>query len=164
MSELSVLSSAKCEELLRAAIVGRVAYNTDEGPQIVPVNYTTVDQAIVFRTGPDTQLGRHAVGRPLAFEIDQVDYDDHKGWSVVAGGIGELVEDTASLEEANAVLEPQAVGGRGPGALRPAGLDPAHRPPHRFRAGPATTSCRSEGAEDAQNPPSSSPWRRTRSA
>jgi nitroimidazol reductase NimA-like FMN-containing flavoprotein (pyridoxamine 5'-phosphate oxidase superfamily) len=107
MSELSVLSWAKCEELLRAAIVGRVAYNTEEGPQIVPVNYTTADQAIVFRTGPDTQLGRHAVGRPLAFEIDQVDYDDHKGWSVVAGGIGELVEDTASLEEANPFWNPK---------------------------------------------------------
>jgi nitroimidazol reductase NimA-like FMN-containing flavoprotein (pyridoxamine 5'-phosphate oxidase superfamily) len=107
MSEVSVLSSAKCEELLRAAIVGRVAYNTDEGPQIVPVNYTTVGPAIVFRTGPETQLGRHAVGSPLAFEIDHVDYDDHKGWSVVAVGIGELVENTASLRDATPFWNPK---------------------------------------------------------
>jgi uncharacterized protein len=107
MSELSVLPVAKCEELLRAAIVGRVAYNTDEGPQIVPVNYTTVGEAIVFRTGPDTQLGRHAIGAPLAFEIDQVDYADHKGWSVVAVGTGELVEDTRALEDATPFWNPR---------------------------------------------------------
>lgn len=107
MSELSVLSTAKCEELLRAAIVGRVAYNTDEGPQIVPVNYTTVGAAVVFRTAPDTQLGRHAIGRALAFEIDQVDYADHKGWSVVATGTGELIEDTAALEEATPFWNPR---------------------------------------------------------
>jgi len=107
MSKLSVLTSAKCEELLRAAIVGRVAFHTDEGPQIVPVNYTTVDRAIVFRTRPDTQLGRHAAGSALAFEIDQIDYDDHKGWSVVAGGIGELVEDTAALEAATPFWNPK---------------------------------------------------------
>ena len=51
MSELSVLSSAKCEELLRAAIVGRVAYNTEEGPQIVPVNYTTAERGRRHRRG-----------------------------------------------------------------------------------------------------------------
>jgi nitroimidazol reductase NimA-like FMN-containing flavoprotein (pyridoxamine 5'-phosphate oxidase superfamily) len=107
MTQVSVLSTAKCEELLRAAIVGRVAYATDEGPQIVPVNYTTVDRAVVFRTGQDTQLARHAVGRPLAFEIDEVDYDDHKGWSVVAVGVGELVEDTTSLEQATPFWNPK---------------------------------------------------------
>ena len=107
MSELSVLSVAKCEELLGAAIVGRVAFTTDEGPQIVPVNYTTVDAAIVFRTEPGTQLGRHAVGNRLAFEIDEVDYADHKGWSVVAVGTGELVEDTATLEDATPFWNPK---------------------------------------------------------
>jgi nitroimidazol reductase NimA-like FMN-containing flavoprotein (pyridoxamine 5'-phosphate oxidase superfamily) len=107
MSELSVLSVAKCEELLRAAIVGRVAYNTDEGPQIVPVNYTTVGAAIVFRTSPETQLGRHALGKPLAFEIDEIDYADHKGWSVLAVGTGEPVDDITELEGATPFWNPK---------------------------------------------------------
>ncbi|HEX2892949.1 MAG TPA: pyridoxamine 5'-phosphate oxidase family protein [Marmoricola sp.] len=107
MNQLLELSHEKCEELLRGSIIGRVAFSTPQGPQIVPVNYTTVADAIVFRTAPYTQLGMHAAGSPLAFEIDHVDYDDHRGWSVVAHGIGELVEHTSELEETTAFWNPK---------------------------------------------------------
>ena len=100
MSDLVELPREKCEELLRASIVGRVAFTTAEGPEVVPVNYTTVGDAVVFRTSPYSQLGRQASGTPLAFEIDHIDYDDHKGWSVIAYGVGELVEDTSELQDA----------------------------------------------------------------
>jgi uncharacterized protein len=96
MSEPEELSRDKCVELLRGAIIGRVAFTVPEGPRIVPVNYTTVDDAIVFRTAPESLLGRYAAS-PLAFEIDHVDYSDHKGWSVVATGVGEVVDDIAGL-------------------------------------------------------------------
>lgn len=98
MNELVELPYAKCEELLRASIVGRVAFGTAEGPQIVPVNFTTVGDAILFRTTPYSSLGTHAPGSPLAFEVDHIDYDDRRGWSVVATGTGERVDDTAALE------------------------------------------------------------------
>src|SRR5690242_11187814 len=107
MNELVELSTEKCEELLRASIVGRVAFNTAEGPQIVPVNYTTVADAILFRTTPYSRLGTHAAGSLLAFEIDQIDYDDHRGWSVVATGIGERVDDTSELESATPFWNPK---------------------------------------------------------
>lgn len=107
MNNLTELSPAKCEELLRASIVGRVAFNTTEGPQIIPVNFTTVDKAVVFRTTPYSELGSHAAGQPLAFEIDQIDYEDHKGWSVVAVGTGELVEDTSKLADATPFWNPR---------------------------------------------------------
>jgi nitroimidazol reductase NimA-like FMN-containing flavoprotein (pyridoxamine 5'-phosphate oxidase superfamily) len=97
MNELVELSAEKCEELLRAAIVGRVVFETEDGPQIVLVNYTTVDDAVVFRTTPYSQLGTHVDGGRLAFEIDHIDYDGHRGWSVVAHGTGEVVEDPADL-------------------------------------------------------------------
>ena len=105
MSDPDVLSTEKCLELLRGAIVGRVAFTVSEGPRIVPVNYTTVDEAIVFRTTPDSLLGRHAQ-EPLAFEIDHVDYADHKGWSVLATGRGERVEDTEELSRIRRTWDP----------------------------------------------------------
>jgi hypothetical protein len=113
MNELAELSADKCEELLRASIVGRVAFNTVDGPQIVPVNYTTVGDAVLFRTTPYSQLGTHAAGRPLAFEIDHIDYADHKGWSVVALGTGEHVEDTSGLEDDNPFWNPKPWAGDG---------------------------------------------------
>ncbi len=113
MSDLVELPREKCEELLRASIVGRVAFNTAEGPQIIPVNYTTVGDAVVFRTTPYSQLGTNAAG-PLAFEIDHIDYDDHKGWSVLAIGVGELVENVGELAAEGAFWNPKpwAPGGR----------------------------------------------------
>lgn len=101
------LTYAKCEELLRAAIVGRVVFNTEAGPRVVPVNYTTVGDAVVFRTTPYSELGTHVAGQPLAFEIDHIDYQDHKGWSVVAVGTGEVVEDTTALEDADPFWNPK---------------------------------------------------------
>lgn len=101
------LAHEKCVELLRGAIVGRVAFAVPEGLRIVPVNYTTVGPSVVFRTTPDSLLGRHADGAPLAFEIDEVDYADHKGWSVVATGVGEVVEDLDELSADGGFWDPR---------------------------------------------------------
>ena len=43
----------------------------------------------------------------LAFEIDHVDYEDHTGWSVVAVGTGEVVEDPAELGDAGPFWNPK---------------------------------------------------------
>jgi nitroimidazol reductase NimA-like FMN-containing flavoprotein (pyridoxamine 5'-phosphate oxidase superfamily) len=107
VNELVELPYEKCEELLRAAVVGRVGFSTPEGQQIVPVNYTVVGDAVLFRTTPYSQLGQHAAGSPLAFEIDHIDYEDRRGWSVVAHGVGELVERTAGLEEQTPFWDPK---------------------------------------------------------
>jgi nitroimidazol reductase NimA-like FMN-containing flavoprotein (pyridoxamine 5'-phosphate oxidase superfamily) len=107
MNELVELPYEKCEELLRASIVGRVAFNTDEGPLVLPVNYTTVGDAILFRTSPYSVLGTHAPGSLLAFEIDHIDYEDHRGWSVLATGTGERVDDPAELETGTPFWNPK---------------------------------------------------------
>ena len=106
MSEPETMTYEKCLELLRAAIVGRVAFTVSGVPRIVPVNYTTVGDSVVFRTTPYSELGRHAQG-PMAFEIDQIDYEDQKGWSVVATGEGHLVEDVAELAEQGELWNPR---------------------------------------------------------
>jgi nitroimidazol reductase NimA-like FMN-containing flavoprotein (pyridoxamine 5'-phosphate oxidase superfamily) len=114
MNEPFDLSTTECEELLRAGLVGRVAACTPHGPHIIPVNYSVVDDAVVLRTTPYSLLGSQARGTVLALEVDQFDYEYHRGWSVVARGRAEAVADAAELEHIRDTWNPTAwaAGGR----------------------------------------------------
>lgn len=114
MNESFDLSTTECEELLRAGLVGRVAACTPNGPHIIPVNYSVVDDAIVLRTTPYSLLGSQASGTVLALEVDQFDYEYHRGWSVVARGRAKAVVDAAELEHIRETWNPAAwaAGGR----------------------------------------------------
>ena len=107
MSELNELSYDKCVELLTAGIVGRVGFCVDDAPRIVPVNYAVVDDSVVFRTAPYTQLGAQAWHKTLAFQVDHFDYERHKGWSVLATGPGEMVEDERELATIRTFRDPR---------------------------------------------------------
>ncbi|HET7683589.1 MAG TPA: pyridoxamine 5'-phosphate oxidase family protein [Marmoricola sp.] len=107
MEEPQELSLAKCRELLSAGVVGRVAFVVDGRPHIVPVNYTVVGESVVVRTTPYSLLGRSGAGTPVAFEVDNLDYSDHKGWSVVAHAVAEHVDDVADLADETAFWDPQ---------------------------------------------------------
>ena len=67
MPVLRELDRAECERLLRRGTFGRVVLVTHHGPDVVPVNYTVVGDAVVVRTAPDGTLARHGHGRPIAF-------------------------------------------------------------------------------------------------
>jgi nitroimidazol reductase NimA-like FMN-containing flavoprotein (pyridoxamine 5'-phosphate oxidase superfamily) len=91
------LPQARCLELLSSFEVGRVALCTDTGPLVWPVNYSMVEDDIVFRTSPHSLLGTMAWNHRLAFEVDRIDLDREDGWSVLATGTGEMVEDPDEL-------------------------------------------------------------------
>lgn len=97
MDEPEELSQDKCRELLAAGVVGRLAFVVAGRPYVVPLNYTVVGDAVVFRTTPYSVLGREGVASHAAFEVDNLDYADHVGWSVVAHGVVEHVESVAEL-------------------------------------------------------------------
>lgn len=97
MPDSRPLSPSECEALLRAGVIGRVAFSTPTGPQVVPVNYSVVDGAVVVRTTPYSLLGTHGRDTTLAFEIDQVDHSRQRGWSVVARGRSQVVHDSEEL-------------------------------------------------------------------
>ena len=92
MDEVVVLSVAECRDLLETDTVGRVAFVTPAGPRLVPVNYALHGDAIEMRTTPRTELGVYAPGCEIAFEIDQLDSERRRGWSVVAHGPCERLE------------------------------------------------------------------------
>jgi nitroimidazol reductase NimA-like FMN-containing flavoprotein (pyridoxamine 5'-phosphate oxidase superfamily) len=96
MPESVELTTEVCERLLRAGGVGRVAICAPDGPHVVPVNYTVVESAVVFRTSPYSLLGTYARNSILAFEVDHIDHGPRQSWSVVARGRCRSIDD---LEE-----------------------------------------------------------------
>ena len=92
MSRIEDLSAAECEELLRAGLVGRVAFWAD-GPHVVPINYAVSGSTLVLRTTAESQLATRAPGTVVALEIDNLDYEGHRGWSVVATGTCLTIDD-----------------------------------------------------------------------
>jgi uncharacterized protein len=107
MGTLQELSTEECVDLLRAGLVGRAAICTPAGPRVVPVNYAVHGDAIVFRTTPYSVLGTYSWAGEIAFEIDRVDVERHEGWSVVAIGRGEMVEDAEEVEAIRWANEPK---------------------------------------------------------
>lgn len=92
MPFLHKLSPTECERLLRAGDFGRIGLLGPDGPEIIPVNYIVVKDEIRVRTDQESVLGAYADGAALAFEIEHRDREYWQGWSVVARGIGRVVD------------------------------------------------------------------------
>jgi transcriptional regulator with XRE-family HTH domain len=88
--QLHDLGPDECRAHLSTHGLGRVAVSTPDGPAVIPVNYEVVDDAIAFRTTPDSAPAA-AVGRDVAFEVDHVDEAKGQGWSVLAVGPARVV-------------------------------------------------------------------------
>ncbi|MGW6268398.1 MULTISPECIES: helix-turn-helix domain-containing protein [unclassified Streptomyces] len=93
---LTELSAEQCRARLGSHGVGRLAVSTPEGPAIVPVNYTVIDGAIVFRTAPGSPPAA-AVGTSVAFEVDHIDEALSRGWSVLVRGRAGAVTDAEDV-------------------------------------------------------------------
>ena len=105
--EIIELPRHQSESLLRSGTAGRVALCTSDGPYVVPVNYSVVDESVIIRTTEDSYLALHAPGAVVAFEVDQFDYENHRGWSVVARGKAHRIIDLRELTHVMAMWEPR---------------------------------------------------------
>ena len=105
---LKVLGRAECAALLGTQRIGRVGLATPE-PLVLPVEYALLDGDVVFRTAPGEKLIAAALGRTVAFEIDEYDVSTRTGWSVVVVGTAAEVVDRAELQRVQALgLHPWA--------------------------------------------------------
>ncbi|WP_328432379.1 helix-turn-helix domain-containing protein [Streptomyces sp. NBC_00453] len=86
------LSVPERRALLSTHGVGRIAVPTASGPVVVPVNYSVVDGAIVFRT-ESRSTPAQASGCQVAFEVDRIDDAFSRGWSVLVRGHARTVTD-----------------------------------------------------------------------
>ncbi len=129
MDEVVELTVAECRDLLATDTVGRVAFVTPSGPRIVPVNYALDGAALEVRTTSYSELAIYAPGTEIAFEIDQLDSERRRGWSVVAHGVCERVEPAELRQLAPGRSGARALGRRCPPGVPAAALAGAHRTP-----------------------------------
>ncbi len=90
------LSHDECLAYLQKGGVGRVAVCTPEGPVILPVNFILADETVVFRTAPYTLLAGHAWDT-AAFEVDELEPEMWRGWSVLVVGQAAPVDDADEI-------------------------------------------------------------------
>jgi nitroimidazol reductase NimA-like FMN-containing flavoprotein (pyridoxamine 5'-phosphate oxidase superfamily) len=90
-SHLREMSREECLERLNVEVVGRVGFNDDLGPVVLPVNYRIREGSVIIATGLSTALARFAIGKAVALEVEDVDPLTESGWSVLVRGRAEIV-------------------------------------------------------------------------
>ncbi|MDQ1632694.1 MAG: uncharacterized protein QOJ32_1688 [Frankiaceae bacterium] len=84
---LVALTSSECRRLLATRRLGRLAFvNRAEQPLILPVNYSMDGGDVLIATGPGPKLQAAIRRDVVAFEVDEIDEETGRGWSVVASG------------------------------------------------------------------------------
>lgn len=72
--------------LLETVTVGRLAWHSDEGLMVVPMNFAVVERSIWVRTSPYAGLARAHEASEVAFEVDRINEEHRAGWSVLVRG------------------------------------------------------------------------------
>jgi transcriptional regulator with XRE-family HTH domain len=121
---LQPMRKEECTELIAGATVGRIAYDGADGLVVIPVNYCTLGELIVFRTASDSAVAQYDLAT-IAFELDAIDPGMQDGWSVLVNGkvrpasdlesdaVGDRVEPWAGgTRDSYMVIEPDRVTGR----------------------------------------------------
>ena len=106
------MSDEDCVELLsETTTVGRVAFQSSTGVQLLPVNFVFRQGRVYFTTSLDSTLAELAAGRDdVAFEIDYPDRMTQHGWSVLVKGT------TREVAAADVDLSPRGPRSWAPGA------------------------------------------------
>ena len=112
-SGVEFLPDDACKNLLASAAIGRVAITMSALPVILPVNFTVLDDDIVFLTGEGTKLRAALEQAVVAFEVDDFDIPMRTGWSVLAVGVACEITDEDELAQVRKLdLRPFAGGDR----------------------------------------------------
>ena len=88
--QLVDLSPEECWELLRGTPVGRIAWTTPDGPEVVPINLAVEEQTVLVRTAAYSALAQRVDAERVAVQVDHLDAETHTGWSVLARGVAEI--------------------------------------------------------------------------
>ncbi|GAA1435199.1 pyridoxamine 5'-phosphate oxidase family protein [Microlunatus lacustris] len=95
--QFTALDERRCRELLESTDLARVAWQTADGPQILPVTYVCHGDSFVFRTSPSGPLSELIRPTDVALEIDELDRRRRSGWSVVVQGRATAVAEPAEM-------------------------------------------------------------------
>lgn len=100
---MRALTREQCFSLLTTVAIGRVGVSIDALPVILPVNFTVVDDWILFRTVPGTKLDAAMRRSVAAFEADDHASDRSWGWSVLVRGYAHDLRDGRGVPAAGAL-------------------------------------------------------------
>lgn len=98
-----VLVPEVCWRLLAAQPIGRLGFVVDGAPRVYPVNHRVDGDSIVFRTAHRAAIATLIEGSPVVFEADGADPTAETGWSVLAAGRLEAIEDAADIDALTAL-------------------------------------------------------------
>jgi nitroimidazol reductase NimA-like FMN-containing flavoprotein (pyridoxamine 5'-phosphate oxidase superfamily) len=116
---MEILTAEECITLLRQVPVGHIGISVGGLPVILPVNYSVVDDAIMFRTIPGSKLAAASASTVVAFEVDSYGDDGCSGWSVLVQGMAREVSDPMEREMALAApIRAWALGDRADRVVR----------------------------------------------
>lgn len=111
MGIIRVLPDHDIEELLRTAIVGRIACcdhgrNSDGRPYLVPLAYGYDGEAVYAHSGPGRKLEFMRAQPLVTFEVDEATAPDR--WrSVIAEGLYEEITEETARHAALRVIYPE---------------------------------------------------------
>jgi nitroimidazol reductase NimA-like FMN-containing flavoprotein (pyridoxamine 5'-phosphate oxidase superfamily) len=115
---ITEIDEAECLRLIARGGIGRIAYRSRYGPEVLPVNYQWHDGAVVFRTvahsslDEDLQTGIVGGDYEVAFEIDDIDVAGRQGWSVLIQGPAHHVSEAERESALEAGVDPWPSGER----------------------------------------------------
>jgi nitroimidazol reductase NimA-like FMN-containing flavoprotein (pyridoxamine 5'-phosphate oxidase superfamily) len=98
---LEVLEPSESLRLLGEVPIGRIVFTDQAMPAVQPVNFVVDGDAVLIRTAPGSRLDAAARNAIVAFEVDDIDQDNERGWSVTVIGHAELVTDEAEVARAS---------------------------------------------------------------
>lgn len=103
--QLTELGRDEALRLLGTVGLGRVVFTEHALPAIRPVNHIVDGGDIIIRSHRGAAL-TSSVNTVVAYEADEIDADEHTGWSVIVTGIARKVTDPATVARYEALLRP----------------------------------------------------------
>ena len=80
------LGEAECRKLLAFGSVGRVAWQSEEGINVMPVNYRVLENQVVFHTSRMGVLASLLEPHQVGFQVDEFDVEAAVGWTLLVRG------------------------------------------------------------------------------
>lgn len=106
---LEELDELTCWRLAGSVAVGRIGFQVDSRPMVLPVNHIVDDESIVFLTGEGAKWTAAVLRRPVVFEADDWSPSHRSGWSILVHGTAHAVTEGPRLERLSDLdLEPWA--------------------------------------------------------
>ena len=107
------IAETECWELLDTTTIGRLAFATDDGIVILPINFLVYEERIYVRTEPGSTIAALADGNDdVAFEVDYHDGWNQWGWNVL---VRVAAEEAGTLEGERAITSSGRLGPWAPG-------------------------------------------------